>query len=133
MYIISTRCAQARVNFSPEDLTIVTRVTIAEAARLAIGAVGLAGLFTTCVERIDYVSLGRNHSRDYELSMTKLTLLKARLDAWGESLQVLHKGKENTALQNHWLEEQGTVGKCLVGIKSILEDDKRMKSRYGLK
>ena len=106
---------------------------MAEPAGLAIGAVGLAGLFTTCVECIDYISLARNHGRDFETSMTKILLLKARLDAWGDSLQVLHEGKENAALRNRWLEEQDTVGRCLVGIKSIFEDDKQMESRYGLR
>ncbi|KAL8706232.1 MAG: hypothetical protein Q9201_000738 [Fulgogasparrea decipioides] len=105
---------------------------MAEAAGLAIGAIGLAGLFTTCVGCIDYVSLGRNHGRDFEMSMTKLMLLKARLTTWGESLAVTHKGKENVALRERWLAEQDTVGKCLVGIKTMFEDGSRLESRYGL-
>ena len=106
---------------------------MAEAAGLAIGTVGLAGLFTTCVECIDYISLGRNHGRDYEMSMTKLVLLKARLSAWGESLLVTQEGRENVALRDRWMEEQDTVGKCLVGIKTLFDDSKQIESRYGLK
>ncbi|KAL9632739.1 MAG: hypothetical protein Q9164_005131 [Protoblastenia rupestris] len=106
---------------------------MAEAAGLAIGTIGLAGLFTTCVECIDYVSLGRNHGRDYEMSMTKLVLLNARLNAWGESLLVTYEGKENAALKGRWLQEQDTVGKCLVGINTIFEDGKQLESKYGLK
>ena len=68
---------------------------MAEAAGLAIGAINLAGLFTTCVECIDYISLGRNHGRDYEMSMTKLLLLKARLSA-GENLFWYHKRARRT-------------------------------------
>lgn len=106
---------------------------MAEAVGLAIGTIGLAGIFTTCIECIDYISLGRNHGRDYEISMTKLVLLKARLSAWGESLLVTRKGQENAALRDRWLQEQDTVGKCLVGINSIFEDSKRLESKYGLK
>ncbi|KAI9797584.1 MAG: hypothetical protein M1825_005966, partial [Sarcosagium campestre] len=105
---------------------------MAEIAGLAIGAVGLAGLFTTCVQCVDYISLGRNYGRDYEISMTKLMLLKARLSAWGESLSVTQKGSENAALRYRWLEVQDTVGKCLVGIKMMFEDGRQIKSRYGL-
>ena len=106
---------------------------MAEAAGLAIGAIGLARLFTTCIECIDYVSLRRNYGRDYETSITKLILLNARLSAWGESLLVTYKGEENAALRERWREEQSTVGKCLVGIKSMLEDSEQIESRYGLK
>ncbi|KAL9630216.1 MAG: hypothetical protein Q9164_006534 [Protoblastenia rupestris] len=106
---------------------------MAEAAGLAVGAIGLVALFTTCVECIDYISLGRNHGRDYETFMIKLLLLKARLSAWGDSLLVIQKGKENINLRNRWLEEQNAVGKCLVGIKSMFEDSSKIESKYGLK
>ena len=105
---------------------------MAEPAGLAIGAIGLAGLFATCVECIDYISLGRNHGRDFELSMTKFMLLKARLGAWGESLQVTQQGNENTTLRDRWLDEQGTVEACLVGIKTLFEESSQIESRYGL-
>ena len=62
---------------------------MAEPIGLAIGVVGLAGLFSTCVECMDYISLGRDYGKDYELSLMKTILLKARLNAWGESLCVM--------------------------------------------
>lgn len=50
---------------------------MAEPLGLAIGDLGLAA---------DYISLGRNYGADYQQSLTKMILLKARLNAWGESL-----------------------------------------------
>ena len=106
---------------------------MAEPAGLAIGAFALSGLFTTCVQCLEYISFGRNIGKDYELSVTKLDLLKTRLKAWGESLAVTHAGRENAMLRNRWTQEQKTVGNCLIGIKGILEDTKRLESRYGLR
>ncbi|KAG8525596.1 uncharacterized protein KY384_009240 [Bacidia gigantensis] len=106
---------------------------MAEAAGLAIGAIGLAVLFTTCVEGLEYINLGRNHGRDFEMSMTKLLLLKARLSAWGEVLQVTQEGEENIMLRDRWLEEKETVGRCLVGVQSMFDESDQMESRYGLK
>lgn len=106
---------------------------MAEAAGLTVGVIGLASLFTTCIECIDYISLARNQGQDYEKFIWKLDLLKARLRAWGESLLVTQEGNENAALRDRWREEQDTVGNCLVGIKSILEDARQMDSRYGRK
>ncbi|KAI4113692.1 MAG: hypothetical protein LQ338_008129 [Usnochroma carphineum] len=105
---------------------------MAEAAGLAIGTIGLAGLFTACVECVDYISLGRNHGKDFEISMTKLILLKARLSAWGESLLVTQEGQETPALREHWLAEQDNVGRCLISIKTMFEDGSQLESRYGL-
>lgn len=93
---------------------------MAEAAGLAIGATGLAGPFTSCVKCLDYISPRRNHRRDFETSLTKLMLLRARLAAWGKSLRVTRKGKEKTALRTRWTEQQSTVGIYLMGIKTIL-------------
>ena len=106
---------------------------MAEAAGLAIGAVGLAGLFTTCVECLDYIDIAQNHGRDYELSMTKFILLKAKLNAWGRSLQVTDEGQENINLRDHWREERDNVGRCLVGIKTMFEEADNFESRYGLR
>lgn len=106
---------------------------MAEAAGLALGAVSLAGLFTTCVECLDYIDIVQNHGRDYELSMTKLILLKAKLNTWGRSLQVTNEGQENIVLRDHWREEQENVGRCLMGIKTMFEEADKMESRYGLR
>ena len=106
---------------------------MAEAAGLVLGAVSLAGLFTTCVECLDHTTIAQNHGRDYELSMTKLILLKAKLNAWGQSLHVTDEGRESMNLRDHWREELENVGRCLVGIKTMFEEADKIESRYGLR
>ncbi|KAK3044450.1 hypothetical protein LTS18_001256, partial [Coniosporium uncinatum] len=56
-----------------------------EVAGLVIGAVGLAGLFTTCLECIEYVQSGRKLGKDYVLLETKLCNQKIRFMAWGKA------------------------------------------------
>lgn len=106
---------------------------MAEAVGLAIGVLGLAGLFNTCVQCIDCISLGRDCGKDYELSLTKIILLKARLNAWGESLCVMQEGKELAVLRNCWLREKDVIGGCLLGIKTMFDDATQIEMKYGLK
>lgn len=54
LYIFNTCYAYFLAISCLEDLVIVTRIGMAEAARLAIGAISLARLLPICVECIDY-------------------------------------------------------------------------------
>ena len=106
---------------------------MAEAAiGLAIGTVALASLFSTCVECMEYVSLAHNYGHDYEVCLTKILLLKARLNAWGESLHVENEGRELPVLRERWSQERETVGRSLLGIKDIFEDAGNLENKYGL-
>ena len=106
---------------------------MAEAIGLTLGGLSLAALFSTCVECMDYIVLGRNYGRDYEHSLYRMTLLKARLSAWGQSLRVTQKGEELGVLRDHWDQEKETIEKCLVGIKAIFDDSGKLEKRYGLR
>lgn len=55
-------------------------------AGLALSAVSVAALFTTCVDCFNIVVSAREISRDYELLCTELSLQKLRLFLWGESV-----------------------------------------------
>lgn len=57
-----------------------------ETARLAIGAVDLSNVFTTCVDCFEYVQLGRNCGKDYKRSLLKLDLVKLRLSRWADAV-----------------------------------------------
>lgn len=106
---------------------------MAEPIGLTIGGLGLATLFSTCIECMDYISLGHNYGKDFEFSLMKMILLKARLNAWGQSLRVTQEGGELTVLRDRWLQEKDTVEKCLVGIKIIFDDSEQLGKRYGLR
>jgi hypothetical protein len=106
---------------------------MAEPIGLTLGGLSLATLFSTCVECMDYIILGRNYGRDYEHSLNKMNLLKARLNAWGQYLRVTQKGEEIGVLRDCWDQEKETVEKCLVGIKIIFDDSGKLEERYGLR
>lgn len=107
--------------------------TMVEPIGLTLGGLSLAALFSTGVECMDYIILARNYGRGYEHSLNKMNLLKARLNAWGQSLRVTQKGEELGVLRDHWDQEKETVEKCLVGIKTIFDDSGKLEERYGLR
>ena len=45
---------------------------MAEVAGLAIGVLGITGLFTACIENFDIVVRARNFSEDFDLSCTQV-------------------------------------------------------------
>jgi len=95
---------------------------MAEAVGLVIGSVSLAALFTTCIDFMDFVDLGRNHGKDFEVALTKLLLLRSRLHAWGESLNIPQQGQELPILRKSWPREKDAIGRGLVGIKQAFEE-----------
>jgi hypothetical protein len=95
---------------------------MADVSGLVIGTIGLASLFTTCIELLDCFELGGNYAYDYQLACTEMCLLKARLSGWGASLNLGALGHEHLALRRHWTEEQDVVGRSLFGIKEIFEN-----------
>lgn len=105
---------------------------MAEVSGLVLGAVALASLFNTCVDCFECVQLGRSYVEDYQLACTKICLLKARLSAWGMSLNVEVPGSEHPALRRYWTEEKDVVGRSLFGIKEIFDDTSRLTEKYKL-
>ncbi|KAI1380251.1 prion-inhibition and propagation-domain-containing protein [Hypoxylon crocopeplum] len=59
---------------------------MAEVAGLAIGVLGIAGLFTSCIENFNIVVRAREFSEEFELLCTQLALQQIRLVIWGETL-----------------------------------------------
>ncbi|KAI1453328.1 prion-inhibition and propagation-domain-containing protein [Annulohypoxylon moriforme] len=57
-----------------------------EAAGLAVGVLGIAGLFTACIENFNIVVRAREFSEEFEQLCTLLALQQIRLVIWGETL-----------------------------------------------
>jgi hypothetical protein len=55
-------------------------------AELALGVVGLAGLFNNTVDSYGYIRLGQHYARDFETSQMKLDLSRLQLSRWGAAL-----------------------------------------------
>jgi hypothetical protein len=105
---------------------------MAEPVGLVIGGLSLAALFTTCIDCLDYITLGRNHGQDYELSLVKVALLRARLDTWGKTLGINEDGEVLPALRDCWPQERELVGRCLMGIMTLFDDSEKLEKKYGL-
>ncbi|EEQ27527.1 hypothetical protein McanMca71_000041 [Microsporum canis] len=61
---------------------------MAEAVGLAVGIIGLAGLFNNAVQCFEYVQLARSFGRDFQSSQLKLDSAQLRLSRWGKSLRL---------------------------------------------
>ncbi|KAH8789967.1 prion-inhibition and propagation-domain-containing protein [Hyaloscypha sp. PMI_1271] len=107
---------------------------MAEIAGLVVGGVALASLFSTCVECFDDIELARQYSKDYEIFVTKVDLLRTRLDLWGRTVWV-EKGDERVVVEvwkHEWSNVGESVGRSLVGIKETLQDVQTLQDKYAL-
>ncbi|PKX97863.1 uncharacterized protein P174DRAFT_26 [Aspergillus novofumigatus IBT 16806] len=57
-----------------------------EIVSTAIGVVGLATLFNTCIETLDTLAAAARHSVDREILQTKIEIERLRLIIWGPGL-----------------------------------------------
>ncbi|KAK8024571.1 ubiquitin-conjugating enzyme E2-16 kDa [Apiospora rasikravindrae] len=62
---------------------------MAEVAGLALGVLGIAGLFTSCMENFDIIVRARDFGEEFDLMCTQLSLQRIRLALWGETLGLL--------------------------------------------
>lgn len=83
---------------------------MAEVAGLTIGTVALANLLGSCVDCMGYIDDSTHFGEDFEVSLIKLSLLQARLEAWGESVGANDIGNELPLLRAHWHQNVEIVG-----------------------
>ncbi|KAK3369520.1 prion-inhibition and propagation-domain-containing protein, partial [Lasiosphaeria ovina] len=62
---------------------------MADVAGLVVGVLGIAGLFSSCVENFDIVVKARGFGEDYDLLCTQLSLQRVRFILWGETLGIV--------------------------------------------
>ncbi|KIW47713.1 uncharacterized protein PV06_00379 [Exophiala oligosperma] len=103
---------------------------MAEAAGLVIGAVSVAGLFTTCVDCFEYVQLGRNFGKNFQRSLLRLDVVKLRLSRWAEAVNnspESHQGATDTT-------ERGQKVREILGeIIELFADAERVSEKYKAK
>ncbi|KAI9692474.1 MAG: hypothetical protein M1822_006705 [Bathelium mastoideum] len=105
---------------------------MAEAAGLALGAVALASLFSTCLEVMDYFELSQSYEYDYKQACLKVSLLKARLDTLGRTLDIHDDGQEDTEVRRDCWREENIIHKSLQGIAGIFGDAEQLEHKYSL-
>ncbi|KAJ3528123.1 hypothetical protein NM208_g10356 [Fusarium decemcellulare] len=79
-----------------------------EAAGLVLGALGISGLFTACIQNFDIVVNSRNFGHEFDLLCTQLGLQRIRLVLWGESLGLV-PGPSEKRIPYHTMIERDDI------------------------
>lgn len=109
---------------------------MAEAAGLVLGGVALVGLISTCVEIAEYLESAKNRAGDLKLALTKVNLIKQRLDDWGSARGAQPAGMPPPDPQsNHTIDPSACgvlllIEETLNRIKLLLDKTNRMSRRY---
>lgn len=104
---------------------------MAEAAGLALGVIGLAGLFSNCLDCFHLIQTGLSLDKDYKLLETKLRNQELRLCAWGAACRLDDQEQYDSALDEPVLLQR--IKETLECIQQLFNDGKRLRKRYGLK
>jgi hypothetical protein len=98
-------------------------------AGLAVSLIGLASLFTTCIECFDYFHAGKNIDKYFPNLLVKLDLKKAQLLIWGNAsgISEIEKEKRHPRLADPATFE--LVEKALKAIHRLLEHPLRAQFR----
>ncbi|KAJ5151340.1 uncharacterized protein N7482_010592 [Penicillium canariense] len=114
-----------------------------EIASTAIGVVGLAALFSTCIETLDTLSSAARYSVNREILQTKIEVERLRLMVWGESAGITdidpnrpeHETPDDLAILDESLQGAAlrpAVAGLLTCFTHYFEDIEQLQSRYGV-
>ena len=115
-----------------------------EAAGMAVGALGLVGLYSTCIDVLDSLSSAARYGIDREILLTKIEVERVRLMIWGESMGIadidLSNGKDKLteddlagvdgSLERSAL--RSAVSGLLMCFVNTFEDIEALQGRYGM-
>ncbi|KAH7021431.1 prion-inhibition and propagation-domain-containing protein [Microdochium trichocladiopsis] len=93
--------------------------------------IGVAGLFTSCVDAFGYFKLYQNATRDIEIILVKLDIEKARLIIWGENVGMLSADRRSPQLLDERM--ANLVKRVLEQIHELLTDSDKLTTTYGLR
>ena len=103
---------------------------MAELAGLVLGGVGVAGVFSVCVQAFEMVEIARSQTRSLQLFATKLDNQKARFIIWGESLDLDKPDQFDKRLDNAAIAKP--IGRTCGLVYDLFTDSDQLKTRYGL-
>ncbi|KAK9424355.1 putative DUF676 domain-containing protein [Seiridium unicorne] len=105
---------------------------MAEAAGLAVGVLGLAGLYSDCIDYFNAVQQGRHLGQDYGILEAMLNNQRLRLLAWGNACGLLHTFvDELRRMTNEGV--CASIENTLRHIFLLFGDGKRLQEKYGLR
>jgi hypothetical protein len=93
--------------------------------------IGVASLFTSCVDAFGYFKLYQNATRDIEVVLLKLDIEKTRLLIWGENVGIFSATHRNQQLLDERVAE--LIKRVLQQIQDLLIDADKLRTSYGVR
>src|SRR5436190_16629345 len=93
--------------------------------------VGVAGLFSSCVDAFTYFKLAQRANRDAEVVLLKLDIEKTRLLIWGENVGIFSASRQDERLLNEGMAE--VIQRILSQIESLLTNSEELRTSYGVR
>jgi hypothetical protein len=93
--------------------------------------IGVAGLFTSCIDAFGYFKLYQGATRDIEVVLLKLDIEKARLLIWGQNVGIFDDNHRHLQFLNE--EVAGVIKRILVDIEKHLTDSEELRTSYGVR
>jgi len=97
-----------------------------EAVGLGIGIVGLASLFSTCLDCFDYIDSARSYERDSEILVGKLLIQRVRLALWGDLVGLTDDADDVFETIRQSPAQEAGVRICLNSIEKLLTSAQRL-------
>ena len=102
-----------------------------EAVSFGVGIVGLAGLFSACIDCFDLVQNGRYLGKDYLLLETKFANQRLRFVTWGRACGLTNLEGYDITCEPEALKSQ--IQDTLIHLLTLFRDGTTLKKRYGLR
>ena len=96
-------------------------------------SVGVATLFSTCIECFKYFKAGQAQHPDYELLELEFDLIKSRMLIWGNAIGIGNVLEGAATTEDDTSEPMSLLARSLNAVKSLLEDHKTLQDKYGLR
>lgn len=97
-------------------------------------SIGVAALFTTCIECFEYFKAARGFEQHFELLLVKLEYQQERLLVWGDLAGICNGEQRSVGpISESDHKRQELTKRCLDSIEHLLKDTETLKSKYGLR
>jgi hypothetical protein len=102
-----------------------------EAVGLTVGVVGLAGLFSACIDCFELIQRGRYLGKDYLLLETKFANQILRFTTWGRACGLVGSTEYDAGLDSEELRPR--IEDTLNQVLMLFKDGRNLRKKYGLR
>ncbi|MCJ1276024.1 hypothetical protein MMC21_003829 [Puttea exsequens] len=105
-------------------------------AGVALSAVSVAALFTTCIDCFDIVIKARDFGSDYQVLCADLALQRLHFCLWGESVGLASRDPNREPVRHPGLDDPSinpTIAQALIAIELLLKQTDGAEERFDAK